>query len=135
MARPKSRRDRPRSGAERQDERGVRRQKLAEERAAKSSKFLLLRDAGAVLGVIIAVTVVLWVVLGTWPPMVVVESGSMMHGSDSAVGIIDTGDLTLVQAISSRTDVITWAQAKGNLRYSWVQNGEQMPEGLKHRGD
>jgi signal peptidase len=48
---------------------------------------------------------------GVWPPMVVVESGSMMHDdSDSAIGVIDTGDLTLTKKLSSERDLITYQQ-------------------------
>jgi len=34
---------------------------------------------------------VLYLFSGVWPPMVVIESSSMMHGEDSQVGVIDTG--------------------------------------------
>lgn len=55
---------------------------------------------------------------GVWPPMVVVESGSMMHGDDSAIGIIDTGDLTLVKKVYTRDDIITYVEARfGNGTY------------------
>ena len=33
---------------------------------------------------------------GTFPPMVVVESGSMMHDDEGQIGAIDPGDLVLV---------------------------------------
>ena len=33
---------------------------------------------------------------GTFPPMVVVESGSMMHNAEGPIGAIDPGDLILV---------------------------------------
>ncbi len=49
----------------------------------------------------------------TWPPMVAVDSGSMQHGNDaSSIGVIDTGDLVLVQAISSRADVTTYIEGR-----------------------
>lgn len=45
----------------------------------------------------------------TWPPMVVIESGSMMHANDrSMLGVIDTGDLTLVKKVDSRPGVVTY---------------------------
>lgn len=88
----------------------------------------LARDAGVVLASIAVVMVVLFLALGTWPPMVVIESGSMMHGRDSSIGVIDTGDLTLVKAIGDRTDVVTWAQGNPDLRFTWVRDGVAMPE-------
>jgi signal peptidase len=50
---------------------------------------------------------------GTWPPMVVIESGSMMHASDrSMLGVIDTGDLTLVKRVGSRADITTYFEGQ-----------------------
>ncbi len=61
---------------------------------------------GVVIGAIYAYT-------GVWPPMVVIESGSMQHsGTVSYVGVIDTGDLVLVQAAPHRSDVTTWVEGK-----------------------
>ena len=48
---------------------------------------------------------------GVWPPMVVIESSSMMHGADSQVGVIDTGDLTLVKKVDDRGGIITYVEA------------------------
>ena len=71
--------------------------------------------------------VVVGVVLGslfayarTWPPMVAVESSSMQHAAgESAFGPIDTGDLVIVQAVTSRTEVVTYLEgrAAGYLTY------------------
>jgi signal peptidase len=48
-----------------------------------------------------------------WPPMVVVESGSMAHSDvESALGVIDTGDFVLVQALGSPSDVRTYVESK-----------------------
>ena len=47
-----------------------------------------------------------------WPPIVVVESGSMMHGDDSHIGTIDTGDIVLVKRIYSPDDVITYVEGR-----------------------
>ena len=61
---------------------------------------------GMVIGAIYAYT-------GVWPPMVVIESGSMQHsGTVSYVGVIDTGDLVLVQAAPKRSDVTTWVEGR-----------------------
>jgi len=58
---------------------------------------------------------------GIWPPMVVVESESMMHGSDSKIGVIDTGDLTLVKKISSRHDVVTYVEGRGTYTVQYTE--------------
>lgn len=85
----------------------------------------LLRD---VVGSAIVVAVVLgglWAYSGMWPPMVVIESGSMQHShTDSSVGIIDTGDLTLVQS-SDRVDrIVTWAEGKRTGHRSYGGYGD-----------
>ena len=48
---------------------------------------------------------------GVWPPMVVIESSSMMHDDDSQIGVIDTGDLTLVKKADDRSAIITYVEA------------------------
>lgn len=51
----------------------------------------------------------------TWPPMVAVESGSMQHANEtSSIGVIDTGDLILVQAVSSRSDITTYLEGRAS---------------------
>ena len=47
-----------------------------------------------------------------WPPIVVVESGSMMHGDDSHIGTIDTGDIVLVKKIYSPDDITTYVEGR-----------------------
>ncbi len=64
----------------------------------------------AALAVLILLAV-LFAYCGVWPPMVVVESSSMMHGSDSQLGVIDTGDLTLVKKVDGRDGIITYVEA------------------------
>ncbi len=74
---------------------------------------LLLRDL-AVLGLIIAIIFgALFAYAGVWPPMVVVESGSMQHSdTESLFGVIDTGDYVLVQAAPLRGQVVTWIEGR-----------------------
>jgi signal peptidase len=74
----------------------------------------LLRDV--IIAIVIMVIIIgsLWAYTGNWPPMVVVESNSMMHGSDSSIGVIDTGDLVLVKKISERSDVVPYWEGKGS---------------------
>jgi signal peptidase len=58
---------------------------------------------------------------GIWPPMVVVESESMQHGTDSHIGTIDTGDLTLVKKISSRSDIVTYVEGRPSYNVSYEE--------------
>ena len=76
----------------------------------KSGVVLFARDAGVALAVVAAILVGMYAYTGLWPPLVVVESNSMMHGSDnmSHIGAIDTGDLVLVKAIKRPTDIKTY---------------------------
>jgi len=77
-----------------------------------SETFKILRDL-AVAGVIMVILLGgLWWYAGTWPPVVVVESGSMMHGSDSSFGTIDTGDIVVVKSVDSRGDIKTWVEGE-----------------------
>jgi signal peptidase len=87
-----------------------------EEGQKKISRGVLeaVRDVLVSVGVLIIVLASLYAYCGVWPPMVVVESNSMMHGSDSQIGVIDTGDLTLVKAIHDRSDVITYVEARNS---------------------
>jgi signal peptidase len=69
---------------------------------------------------------------GIWPPMVVVESESMMHGDDSQIGVIDTGDLTVVKKIGGRSEVVTYVEGNPSYTVQWrtdFKNGsfEQPP--------
>jgi len=73
----------------------------------------LLRDVVGSVVVVLVVLGALWAYAGMWPPMVVIESGSMQHSEDSsAVGIIDTGDLTLVRSSGRAGRIVTWAEGK-----------------------
>jgi len=52
---------------------------------------------------------------GVWPPLVVVESGSMQHSdTESYVGVIDTGDMVLVKSIGGHGDVTTYIDGREN---------------------
>ena len=54
-----------------------------------------------------------------WPPMVVVESGSMQRYDDrSVVGVIDTGDMVFVKSIGGTDDLTTYVDGEGSyLKY------------------
>jgi signal peptidase len=64
-------------------------------------QYLLSLARDIVIAIIIMIIIIgsLYFYTGNWPPMVVIESNSMMHGSDSSLDVIDTGDLVLVKSI------------------------------------
>jgi len=70
-----------------------------------------MREALLAIGLISLLVIGLWATTGSVPPMVVVESSSMMHDSEGEVGAIDPGDLILVMSTSRRTKVVSMAEA------------------------
>ena len=79
-----------------------------------------LRDALILVGVFVLLLGGLFLYTGTWPPAVIVESGSMMHRdtevSYGRFGTIDPGDLVLVKEVDSIDDVRTLVEG-GKERY------------------
>ena len=77
-----------------------------------SGLVLLLRDIGVAGGLVALVLLAMFTYAGQWPPLVVVESSSMMHGDEnlSHVGTIDTGDLVLVQMVDRIDDIVTYVE-------------------------
>ena len=85
----------------------------------------LVRDVVGSAVVVLLVLGGLWAYAGMWPPMVVIESGSMQHSADSsAVGIIDTGDLTLVRSKDRSGEIVTWAEGKATGYTSYGNYGD-----------
>ena len=56
----------------------------------------LLREMLLAVAMIAFLVLGLWAHTGTMPPLVVVESSSMIHEESGEVGSIDAGDLILV---------------------------------------
>lgn len=52
------------------------------------------------LAIIVVLLVGLFAYTQNWPPMYVVESDSMQHGTSDQLGLINTGDLVLAQKVS-----------------------------------
>jgi signal peptidase len=74
----------------------------------------VVRDIAIAGGAVAIFLLVLFAYAGVWPPMVVIESNSMMHGDDSRIGVIDTGDLTLVKKVNDRSDIVTYVEASSS---------------------
>ena len=84
-----------------------------EPRSLMQSVLLFARDIGIALLVVVLVMGLLFAYTNKWPPMVVVESGSMQHSNtEGFIGVIDTGDLVLVQSVSAASDITTYVQGR-----------------------
>src|SRR3989339_600595 len=105
---------------------------------------LFLRDAGIALVFVASILLAMYAYTGLWPPLVVVESDSMMHSEDnvSYVGVIDTGDLVLVKSVDSDSDVQTYMDgyASGHRTYGdygdviiYNVNGNELGTPIIHR--
>lgn len=84
-----------------------------------------LREACLAVGLVILILGGLWVATGQFPPMVVVESGSMMHNTeDGSLGAIDPGDLVIVMN-PTRKNIITYVEAthKENQNFGYKSHG------------
>jgi signal peptidase I len=80
-----------------------------------TDRFRIVRDvlgALALVGIVLAVAYV--ATGGKYPPVVVVESGSMMHTvaetSYGRVGTIDVGDIVFLRDVDAADEIKTWAQ-------------------------
>ncbi len=88
--------------------------------------FLFLRDAGIALLFVVLILISMFAYTGMWPPLVVVESNSMMHTTDnqSHIGTIDTGDLVLVKKVTKPSDVSTYADGLSTKHRTYGDYGD-----------
>ncbi len=73
-----------------------------------------------ILGIILGS---LYAFSGRWPPMVVIESGSMMHSEESQIGVIDPGDIVLVQE-SDKEDITTYVEGRATGYRKYGEYGD-----------
>ena len=93
----------------------------------KNRPLCILKSAIKHLAIVITVMIIglgsLWLYTGSWPPVVVVKSGSMMHHeTESEWGAIDTGDLILLKSVDEedvRREITTWADKKEKHYGTW----------------
>lgn len=71
-----------------------------------------LKDVLLISSIVGSIFIILFLYSGIWPPIVVVESGSMQHGDNSDIGMIDTGDIVLINSISDRSEIKTYIDGK-----------------------
>ncbi len=93
----------------------------------------LLRDLAIAFLLVAIVMASLFAYTRVWPPMVVVESSSMQHSnSESSIGIIDTGDIVLVQNAPRRQDITTYIAGRAGSYRTYGDYGDVIifrPEG------
>ena len=92
--------------------------------ASDSAGWILLREVVLALGMIGLLITGLWIHTDSMPPLVVVESDSMIHDAAGEVGSIDAGDLILVHSVAA-DKIITFAEATeiGNQHYEYSSHG------------
>lgn len=65
--------------------------------------------------IVVVILAAMYAYTGLWPPLVVVESGSMQHSNrESFLGVIDTGDMVFQQAAPTRSSVITYIEGRAS---------------------
>lgn len=86
--------------------------------------FTWAREAMLAGGLVILLLGSMWAATGSFSPMVVVESGSMMHTEEGSIGSIDPGDLVLVMN-PDRVDIVTFVEAteEGNANFGYETHG------------
>lgn len=102
---------------------------MAQERqpAVPRSLVYLLRDVAVAFLIVAVVLGGIFAYTRVWPPMVVVESGSMQHDtSHSDIGVIDTGDLVLVQQASLKQDITTYLDGRATGYSTYGDYGDVM---------
>jgi len=89
-----------------------------------SSVQLLIREVLLAGGMIVILIFALYAHTGSMPPLVVVESSSMIHDKEGEVGSIDAGDLVLVHD-TSIDSLVTFAEAtdKSHRSYGYESHG------------
>ena len=85
---------------------------------------VLAREVTFAIGLVTILLGSMWVATGSFPPLVVVESGSMMHEDEGSVGAIDPGDLVLVMN-PERVEIVTYVEAteEGNENFGYESHG------------
>ena len=84
----------------------------------------LVLEIGLAIGMIACLIGAMVIHTGSMPPLVVVESASMVHDENGEIGSIDAGDLILVHDQPPST-VVTFAEATdaSNKAYGYEQHG------------
>ena len=95
------------------------------------------RDLLLAFIVVIIVMAILFAYCKIWPPMVVVESGSMQHSDTrSFIGVIDTGDMVFVKKVEGSDELLTYVEGEATEYSTYGDFGDVViyqPNGDKNR--
>jgi signal peptidase len=110
-----------------------------DKRKLKNNLIDIGKDILIAFVVVALVMVALFAYCGIWPPMVVVESGSMQRYDDkSVIGVIDTGDMVFVKKVNGVNDVVTYVDGEATDYSKYGTYGDVIvyrPNGLSVRPD
>lgn len=96
-----------------------------EERRLSPGVRNLLRDVAIAFLIVAVLLAALFAYARVWPPMVVVESASMQHSdTESFLGVIDTGDIVLVQSAPQQVDVTTYVEGRARAHQTYGDAGD-----------
>ncbi|KYK28630.1 MAG: hypothetical protein AYK23_00150 [Candidatus Proteinoplasmatales archaeon SG8-5] len=112
-----------------------------DKRKMKRLLISIARDLMLAFFVVLLVMLILYAYCRVWPPMVVVESGSMEHPPSpgvrkSYIGVIDTGDMVFVKDVEGSDGLMSYmdGEATGYRRYgSFGDVVIYRPDGLRER--
>ena len=85
-----------------------------------------MREALLAMGLVALILGSMWISTGMFPPMVVVESTSMMHDDDGSFGAIDPGDLVMVMS-QERVEIVTFVEATQEDNVNFGHESHGMP--------
>jgi signal peptidase len=96
-------------------------------RARGVKQFLL--DLAFAAVIVLVIMGVLFAYSGVWPPLVVVESGSMQHDGSkgeraSSIGTIDTGDLVIVKRAANLEEITSYVKGRGGGHSTYGEYGD-----------
>jgi len=111
-------------------------------RVWRESRSFIFDFIGALI-VLLIIIGALYTYTGNWPPLVVVQSGSMQHSDEtSSLGVIDTGDLVFVKKLGEDESPVTYVEGvkSGYRSYSsygdviiFRPNGNESRTAIIHR--
>ncbi len=106
------------------------------ERETKEEIISIGKDVLISVIIIVLVLGSLYVYTGRWPPLVVVESGSMSRDTErSEIGVIDAGDIVMVQVVE-KDDITTYIEGRSTGYEKYGQYGDVIvfrPDGNRER--
>jgi len=93
-------------------------------RVWKESRSFIFDFIGALI-VLLIIIGALYTYTGNWPPLVVVQSGSMQHSDEtSSLGVIDTGDLVFVKKLGEDESPVTYVEGVKSGYRSYSSYGD-----------